>query len=384
MKRVFGKRLIAALLVFCCLFLTTVYADVTQEDIDNAKDKIEDLQDQKENAENAVNDYKDKKEELEGNLKDLNGKLQTIVNEMNEIETQIGKKQKEIESAEQALAAAEAQCEKQYEDMKLRIKFMYENGDESPLVMLLESDSMSDFLNRTEYVTSIHNYDRAKLKEFQQLQADIEAQKKQLEEEEVVLLGLKDNMKAKQSNVNQLISQTRDNISKTDANLADAKENVENLADEIKKWEQYEKELEIQKAKEDLARLEEIKKMENEDWSNVVYVPAEGDLYLLGAIIQCESDGEPYVGKLAVGSVVMNRVKSSKFPNTVSGVIYQRGQFSPVASGRFAYRLQHGVNQTCLNAAAEVLNGNITNKCLFFRTNNGIVQGQVIGNHVFY
>ncbi len=55
---------------------------------------------------------------------------------------------------------------------------------------------------------------------------------------------------------------------------------------------------------------------------------------------QCEAWGEPYDGKLAVGSVIMNRVRSSYFPNTVSGVIYQGGQFSPVASGRLAYRLE--------------------------------------------
>ena len=91
-----------------------------------------------------------------------------------------------------------------------------------------------------------------------------------------------------------------------------------------------------------------------------------------------------YEGKLAVGSVVMNRVKSSYFPNTISGVIYQKGQFSPVASGRYAYRLQAGVNSECLQAAQEVLDGKITLNCLFFRTNNGIVTGTVIGNHVFY
>ncbi len=83
-------------------------------------------------------------------------------------------------------------------------------------------------------------------------------------------------------------------------------------------------------------------------------------------------------------SVVLNRVKSSYFPNTISGVIYQSGQFSPVASGRLAYRLQAGVNNECLQAAQEVLNGNITLNCLYFRRNNGIIQGTVIGNHVFY
>ena len=147
---------------------------------------------------------------------------------------------------------------------------------------------------------------------------------------------------------------------------------------------EYERQLEIQKAQEDAARLAAIQAQEQEDTSGVVYVPMDSDAYLLGAIIQCESEGEPYAGKIAVGSVIMNRVKSSYFPNTISGVVYQSGQFSPVASGRLAYRLEAGVNSECLQAAQEVLNGNITLNCLYFRRNNGIISGTVIGNHVFY
>ena len=86
----------------------------------------------------------------------------------------------------------------------------------------------------------------------------------------------------------------------------------------------------------------------------------------------------------AVGSVIMNRVRSSFFPNSVSGVIYQGGQFSPVASGRLAYRLEQGVASDCMSAAQAVLGGTSTTNCLYFRVNNGIIEGTVIGNHVFY
>jgi len=65
-------------------------------------------------------------------------------------------------------------------------------------------------------------------------------------------------------------------------------------------------------------------------------------------------------------------------------VIYQGGQFSPVASGRFASVLAKGANQTCTRAANEVLGGNITVKSLYFRKNDGSIPGTVIGNHVFY
>ena len=102
------------------------------------------------------------------------------------------------------------------------------------------------------------------------------------------------------------------------------------------------------------------------------------------ALIQCEAGGESYEGKLAVGSVVMNRVDSSYFPDTVVGVIYQSGQFSPVASGRFAVVLSSGADASCVQAATEVLAGTRTLNCLYFRRNNGLINGTVIGNHVFY
>lgn len=159
---------------------------------------------------------------------------------------------------------------------------------------------------------------------------------------------------------------------------------MESIDAKIEKMIEYEKQLEIQKAKEDVARLAAIKKQEQENRSNVTYTPAQSDAYLLAAIIQCEAWGEPYDGKLAVGSVIMNRVRSSYFPNTVSGVIYQGGQFSPVASGRLAYRLEQGVDSDCMSAAQAVLGGMSTTNCLYFRVNNGIIEGTVIGNHVFY
>ena len=98
-----------------------------------------------------------------------------------------------------------------------------------------------------------------------------------------------------------------------------------------------------------------------------------------------ESNRSSRDGMVAVGSVVMNRVRSQAYPNSVSGVIYQGGQFSPVASGRLATVLGSGLTSaSCSQAAQEVLNGNITNGYLHFRQNNGVIEGSVIGNHVFY
>jgi len=105
---------------------------------------------------------------------------------------------------------------------------------------------------------------------------------------------------------------------------------------------------------------------------------------LLGALIQCEAGNQPYEGQLAVASVVMNRVRSSAYPNTVSGVIYASGQFGPAASGKVEERVNKGVKDSCMQAAREAINGqtNIGTATHFKRV--GKHDGVVIGDHVFW
>lgn len=109
------------------------------------------------------------------------------------------------------------------------------------------------------------------------------------------------------------------------------------------------------------------------------------DETLLAAIIMCEAGSEPYTGQVAVGAVVCNRVRSGGYPNTISGVIYQRSQFGPVASGRLASVLSSGnISNSCRQAAAEALAGSDpTGGAHSFHRANGDA-GLVIGNHVFF
>lgn len=111
---------------------------------------------------------------------------------------------------------------------------------------------------------------------------------------------------------------------------------------------------------------------------------SSSDLTLLSAIIFCEAGGESYAGQVAVGAVVLNRVKSSSFPNSISGVVYQSGQFSPVANGALSRALSNGNYRHCTSAAQAALAGSDnTGGAKFFHRVNGAA-GLVIGNHVFY
>ena len=109
------------------------------------------------------------------------------------------------------------------------------------------------------------------------------------------------------------------------------------------------------------------------------------DVTLLAAIIQCEAGNEIYEGQLAVGAVIMNRVRSGGYPSTVHDVIYQKSQFPPAGAGTVASVAARGPKQSCLQAAQEALNGtdNTGGATCFRRASSGHA-GVVIGNHVFY
>ena len=110
---------------------------------------------------------------------------------------------------------------------------------------------------------------------------------------------------------------------------------------------------------------------------------SQGDLDLMAAIIECEAGGEPYEGKIGVGAVVMNRVRSAQFPNSISEVIYQSGQFTPAASGKLASVLSRGARQDCYDAARDVFAGaNTVGACLYFHAGGG--SGLTIANQTFY
>ena len=106
---------------------------------------------------------------------------------------------------------------------------------------------------------------------------------------------------------------------------------------------------------------------------------------LLAALIQCEAGGESYEGQVAIGAVVMHRVRSAAYSDTIHAVIYASGQFSPARTGKLNRALESGkIKQSCIDAANEAISGVSTvGDRTHFRRNNGR-EGLVIGHHVFY
>lgn len=186
-----GKK--AAALMMAMMLSLSVAVPVYADDISDAKKKQEELEEQKKAAEAAQ--------------ADLAGKLDSVIANMQKTEEELTAKEEEINVAETELVWAKAKENDQYESMKLRIKYMYENGNTGFLEILMEAKSMSDFLNKAEYINQISEMDRQQLVEFQNTRKDIEEKEAALKEEYAQLETLRTELQGQQAEVQALLDE---------------------------------------------------------------------------------------------------------------------------------------------------------------------------------
>jgi spore germination cell wall hydrolase CwlJ-like protein len=251
------------------------------------------------------------------------------------------------------------------------------------LEAIFQAESFSSILNFATYFEGVATYSDRMLDEIIDTREFIESEEIRLQQENQELEILKINAEAEKSRVNELISNVSSSISQYADQIDDAEAEARAYEAEMKKLEN-----DLKYLKKKLAEEQALSQLAaNSEWRNISDVTfAEGDRYLLANLIYCEAGGEPYAGQLAVGSVVINRVLSSRFPNTVVGVIYQKRQFSPVGSGRLDLALaMNKATPSCYKAADEAMAGlsNVGN-CVFFRTPIEGLTGISIGGHIFY
>ncbi len=386
-----GKRNRTAILLLVLLLgafpiasASTAYAtEATRKKLQEAenakKETEEDLGETKEELENL----NAQKSSLQGQLNTLNGQLQEVSDNIAKLERQIDEKKKEIEITKEELADAKATEEWQYDCMKKRIQFIYETQDYVMLEMLFSSASFSEFLNRSDYIEQLSAYDREKLEEYKETKERIQAVELQLEEEMQELDEYKAQVEEEKNRVAGLVSQTSTNLAGKSNEISQAESEALAYEQKLKEHEQNISELQAKLAEE--IRLSRLAAQSS--WRDISEVSfAEGDRYLLANLIYCEAGGEGYAGQVAVGAVVINRVLSSVYPDSVVGVIYQGGQFSPVASGRLAAALaENKATESCYQAADEAMRGNTNvGNCVYFRTPIEGLSGINIGGHVFY
>lgn len=405
MKRSLIKKLayilLAAALSASALFslekLPATAAGTTKEQVDAAeKKKAEKEQELAAAQQNlavtkaSLVGLESQKNTYQGQMNILNGNLTLVADNLAVLENSIELKQMDIDDTTKALEEAKQTRIDQYEAMKTRIRFLYEKGSDGYIDILFSAKNFGELINYADYIEALSAYDRYMLEEYTKTEARISEEEKILEQEMADLEEMHAQVKAEQEKVTGLINDTAEHIAITAENINMTQAAADAFEDQVDQKEAEAKaaaaEYAAIKAKyEEELRLSRL--AAQSAWRDISEVTFEdGDRYLLANLIYCEAGGEPYEGQIAVGAVVINRVLSSRYPDTVTGVIYQHAQFSPVGSGRLSLALaENRATSSCYNAADAAMSGrtNVGN-CVYFRTIIPGLDGIFIGGHVFY
>lgn len=184
-------------------------------EIDNAKKQAEDLKNKKSSAESEKNS--------------LAKELETKVKEMEDVEKKISAKETEISKKEDELVQAKVDENTQYDSMKKRIKYMYENGNTHFIEILCDSKSIGEFLNNAEYINTISTYDRNMLVEFQDVVKEVEKQEENLQAEYKELNTMQDDIVKKQESLTALINEKSAEIASLDSELTQTNSKIKKL-----------------------------------------------------------------------------------------------------------------------------------------------------------
>lgn len=382
-----------ALCIFACIMCAgmpkmTVRADndkinSIREQINEAKEQKEATEDAKKATEENIGGLNSAKDSLQGQLNSLTADLTEISQNLEEIESNIIDKNEEIKQTQEKLELAKETEASQYASMKRRVKYLYEEGNRTYLELLINAKSFSELLNQSAYIEKLQEYDRKVLLQLKAQREAIEELEAKLQEEKEKLDELQAQVAEEKSRIANSVSNTKSGIASYSNQIAAAEQQAQQLAAQIEEQNQnitaLQKQLEEEIAKSRLAARSKWR-----DISEVTF--SEEDRYLLANLIYCEAGNQPYEGQVAVGAVVINRVLSSVYPNTVSGVIYQYKQFAPVLDGHLALALaEDRATKACYQAADEAMSG-YTNvgRCVYFRTPIPGLEGTRIGGHIFY
>ena len=350
-------------------------------------------------ADDTVDSLEKQTNGLQNQLDSLNQDLTSLSAEITDLASKIEDTDASVQKAELDLAAAKLDEQLQYAAMKKRIKYMYESGNTSLLQIIFSSESMGDFLNKAEFVKNITEYDRNMLDELQQVHDLVAKKDADLKAEQASLAEMKTNLDQQEQELNDKISSTSGELQASSEALAKAKEAQAAAAAALKKKQEEEAAAAEKQKQEEAANAAASNtsgSSGNTDSGSsggnttitVPDTPAETtDLVLFAAILQCEAGGYNYNGILAVATVIMNRVESPLYPNTISGVVYQSGQFAPTWDGSLSRVLQSGPVSLCYQVAQEALGGArlaSVSGCYQFRSASTGMSGINVGGNVFF
>ena len=369
------NSIIFALFLVVMIAFTTLSVHISKADenstISSLQSQVQNASENQSSESEKASELEESKSEMESIVGELSTELESLNQDISDLESKIQDKNTEIETKQVELESAQAKEAEQYDDMKLRIQFMYEMGDNSFLDVLSDGGSFAASLSKLEYIGDVVSYDRKMLDEYKDTKEKVETEELELESQKTELESLKTEQEDKQTEEEYELQIEAAN---------------EAIFEEYQRQEQESIRLAMESEAASIAAAKAAGTYDEETATTSIstYEPVGNDVDKLAALIECEAANQPYLGKLAVGAVVVNRVANPRFPNTLTGVIYQPYQFTPVLSGRFSVVFARGANAECYKAAREVLEeGHIVGNWIYFRTINGH-PGDIIGDHVFY
>ena len=227
------KRMIAVMMAGVIGFACFYSADASV--IKDAKKKKNEAQQNLDNINQQINNIQSEQSKVKSQMAAYDEQLMSLLTDMELLKTDIDNKEGEIDQAKTDLAAAQETEQQQYADMKKRIQYMYENGDDTFLDALVESEDISDLLNRVEYVSEVYSYDRELLVAYQETVQQVADLESQLEQELADMEELKQSYDQQEASLNQVINEKKAQIADFDSQLSNAKTLASQYASTIRK-----------------------------------------------------------------------------------------------------------------------------------------------------
>ena len=259
------KKKIAVLAAAAALTLGTVFSSyATSKAIEDAKKKVSSMEEEKKKVESTLKELEGKKSDIAAYVKELDRNLSALAGELTKLEGDISQKEEQIEEAKVELETAKITENRQYEDMKLRIQYMYENGQTGLLESMMQSESIAELLNRAEYASQITSYDRKMLEEYRKTRQEVALKEEALKTEHQELLTLQDSTKAKQSSVKTLMASKEAELASYETKIASAQGEIDQYNADIKAKEEHmaRVEAEIRRKEEEARKAEEARRAE--------------------------------------------------------------------------------------------------------------------------
>ncbi len=228
------KRWLQALItcVVVSSFIATPVMAAPEDEVSASREKVNASKEKVNASEEKVDTLEQQKKQAEAQASGVNAELVALLVDIDALKQDMETQQGRITQAETDLDKAKADEEKQYEDMKLRIKYMYEEGDMSFFETIADSKSYTDLVNRAEYVQNVHDYDRHMLDEYVKTKNEVKDLKTELESQQAEMEDMAKEMESQKSNLEGTLTQMRSQIADFDSQLAQAKEEAaEQLAE---------------------------------------------------------------------------------------------------------------------------------------------------------